>query len=818
LLLGWLPGKRGRAIHDAMYYPIRASQWAGGMQRSGYILTKWQDNLSELAPETMKAIEDALPEATILNNVIGLPEKTKSNFIKNLKRRGVVGPETVRNYSKRYSTRNIAVSEVHEARMKYPDIGDVGDSAEEAAYSGRLWEDVRGTLEKSFEDYVDTVLTSPELKSKFYKNFVDDAINSVDKVGDMDTLMAYVRYLQDLSIDLPNTTSSVFTSIQHKASKATTKYERATIYEEGYNKALKYLDTMEEQTNRLHDFIKSNLGVADKKKANTLKNSLHLYMARVESLAATRRKSIARGSELLSQGVKPGSPSWYSAMDEIWQEYFKITDPTLYGLQQAASRDIDLMMGIKQPKIPIVNASGRALAPVDVAVLHHGTGNNLAYAIMNSEALMPKEYFVQSTISRAESMAKVAGVTRESLGFTDDAIAGVYDQIVYGLRSDPAVHNILTSRRIQLNSFASDLESIRINGSLGDDAVKALREYSDTYARNLENLDVYHITPEPSPAKPTAKIRKSNITMKGITVGDGIEAISARKLKDGSFQVTPSYTSHTSGAQRKVFSSQNEAWDYIHELYAKPSGVSPTTIGEGTSEWWNLKQKSMDKTMISYHQDFTDYSDLNALDAFARHMCPFWSYEAQRWFWLPRAFISHPGVMNMWGKYMDNSDYGYIHMPGTSLDINVMRGTVFKGGLSTLLRKDYPEYYDQAFPELFEGVDYLQRFGFYPNILYSFLTTEFGGKDPQLGQAMPAIIRTPLDLFVVAHPDSEAARQIQDRLFPDYFREYAQICQATHNATDDQVRRGITGVYVWGEKEKKGRGGREERKRKVVLF
>ena len=842
LMLGWLPGQKGRAIHEAMYFPIRASQWSGGMQRSGYVTSKWLENLNDIAGDTMKSIHNAMPPTT-LDGVAGLPSKTKKAFAKGLEQRGLVGPEAVRNYPKNFSVRNIHASEVHEARLKYPDLGVVGDMAEEAAYSGRLWDDVGGFIESAWDKEIDDVLATPEAKAKFMEKFVDDALGSVERVQDADTLLAFAKYLQSISTDLPETTSALFVGLQHKGAKARNRIIRAQIYDEGYQRIAPFLDTGDAQARRLLEFIHENMDVLTVAQANELEKNLSIYMSRVEALTNTRRKAMARSRELLEEGIKPGTPTWYEETDRIWQEHFKITDPELFSLQRAAAKDLDVAMGMKDIPKPIINASGRTLTPMDVASLHYATGNDLAYAIMNSEALMPKPYFVKSTAVEAIDMARRAGTTREALGFTDDAIGGVYDQIVHGLRSDPAIHDVLTVRRMQLDNFAMDLESIRINGSISSDTTKVVQNMADDFANNLEKLDIY--------AKPIGgwePMYRGSLAPKDILGGGDFPGVFLSTKKEYAAQYgaikeyyvvqgqrlldlddivvkeligefskkypkvinlidnlpddlflfpndewvkflrSKGYTGTSIGSDRFIFNPKDV-------LTTKPT--IPTHLGEGSSDWWRIKQEAMDKAMVSYHQDFTDYTNLNALDAFMRHIFPYWTYESQRWFWLPRNFVTHPGVLNTWGKYMNNSDYGYIHMPGTSLDVNIMRGTVYKGGMSTLVRRDYPDYYDEAFPELFESVDYAQRLGFFPNIFYGFLTSEFGGRQPQRGQLLPAIVRTPLDLFVAAHPGSEAARQIQDRLFPDYFRQYSQICQATHLATDDQIRRGINGVFIW---------------------
>jgi len=866
IMLGWLPGQKGKAVHEALYFPIRASQWAGGMQRSGYTMTKFIENLNDVAPDAMKGIHEALPPPSSLDGIVGLPNKTKKAFIKGIEDRGLVGPSTARNYPKDFSVRNIKTAEVNEACMKYPDLSEITDYAREAAFSGRLWDDI-GKFGSDMEDTLfNKLIETPENRAKFMRKFVDDAIGNIDKVQDIDTLMHYAQFLENVSTDLPEVISGLFTGLQRKGAKAGSRKARAEIYSEGYKRIAPFLDEGETQAKRLLDFIHENMGVMEARQAQELEKNLAVYMARVEGITNTRLKAMAKSQELLAEGVRPGSTKWYDAMDAIWKHHFEITDPELFGLQKAAAKGLSVTIGERSVQQPILNAAGRKLTPADVAALHYGTGDNLAYAIMNSQTMMRKPYFVKSTIVEAEAMARRAGTTREALGFTDDAISDVYDQVVYGLRSDPLIHDELTAKLGQLDSLMSDLESIRINGSINHDTVNILQSYADEFATNLEKLDIYkpaklegrtmgiehppdipardfwdanleynilRMTEEKSVAARMVARKLENagdmLREMGKEVSDAgyfMEKFNAIKGSLTDFDWTRPLTGsevsmisdiksqiksipETTGLTKNIKKLMNGILDRDMKVVAsklktiessikKPPTKPPAVrAGEGSADWWKTKQEAMDKAMISYHQDFTDYSNMNALDAGAKSVFPYWTYESQRWFWLPRHFATHPGVLNTWGKYMDNSDYGYIHMPGTSLDVNVLRGTVFKGGISTLMRRDYPEYYDNAFPELLEAFDYAQRWGFFPNIFWSLPVSTLGGREAQRGQLLPAIARTPLDIFVMAHPDSKAAILLQDKLFPDYFRQYMHITQATHMASDDQVRRGITGVSVW---------------------
>jgi len=725
LLLGWLPGGKGRAVHEAMYFPIRASQWAGGMQRAGYVAKKFFDNLDDIAPDTMAALRGAKPSKP--PSVIGQPRKAQKAFLQRCDDNAFIGPTKTENTPREFSMKNTSLAEGYSASLKYPELGDTRDFILSHIETDN-WDNVLAVTGEAKTMMADNLINSPEGSRIFLKNITDDILKNAEKVTTPDELMGYVDALREITGINPKTIQKLFVGLHDKASKLPSKAARVEMYNVGHQSIAPFLDEGEKQAGRLLNFIKKNSKVLTPAQVTELNKTLNIYTARIAALQDTRRLAMARSQELIAQGFGPGSDKFVAERNEIWMKHLNEVDPELFATQEMLAEGIDTLITPRNIPKPTINASVRGLTPADVAALHYGTGDQLAFGLMNSEMLMQKPYYMKLTIARANAMAARANTTREALGFTDDAISQVYDQILYSLRSSPEFHNMLTRPYAEVDNFARDLESIKLAGGTSPDAMKAMQDYATTYANNLRKLDIYkpYVPPAKPPKKPAVKLP-----------------------------------------------------------------------GEGSEDWWRIKQEAMDKTMISYHQDFTDYSNMNALDDAMRHVFPYWVYESQRWFWLARNMVTHPGIMNTWAKYMDNTDFGYIHMPGTSLDANVLRGTVYKGGMSTLVRRDYPEYYDRMFPELFESMDYAQRLGFFPNIFWSIPVSMYGGRQPQFGQLLPAVARTPLDLYVASNPDSESARALQDILFPDYFRQYLQITQASHMASVGQIQRGINGVYIW---------------------
>lgn len=223
---------------------------------------------------------------------------------------------------------------------------------------------------------------------------------------------------------------------------------------------------------------------------------------------------------------------------------------------------------------------------------------------------------------------------------------------------------------------------------------------------------------------------------------------------------------------------------------AKPGKPPEPKLKSEYADFQSFRQNAMDEAHKWYYKEYPDYTNANAFDALMKTIYPYWTYESQRWFWLPRSFVRHPGTFTAYERWQDNTDRGYIHVGGTSMDYNPFRGTVY-GTLSTrLMKEDYPEYYDSIpLGGFIEGMDALSRYGFYPNVIISGALAAFGGLESQMGETMPAIWKTPLNALIAMFPDNESVTYISDHVFSDRFREYMTILMVN--------KRGYEGVHIW---------------------
>lgn len=210
-----------------------------------------------------------------------------------------------------------------------------------------------------------------------------------------------------------------------------------------------------------------------------------------------------------------------------------------------------------------------------------------------------------------------------------------------------------------------------------------------------------------------------------------------------------------------------------------------TVIRPEFQDWDKVRQESIDEASRWFYGNFVDYTHQNAFDAIIKQVFPFWIYEANRWPYLTKTFMTKPGMLMVNGRYQDSTDRGRVQIPGLDIAVTPLRGTVF-GPLSNTNRDMYSNKYDELGPggDLVGVLDMMQRWGMYPGAHYTtalaIVNTLTGGK-AQLGQLIPPAWNTPLMLAQAALPKSVAVKTLTDNIFPDGFRNIITATMVTKN-------------------------------------
>jgi hypothetical protein len=194
------------------------------------------------------------------------------------------------------------------------------------------------------------------------------------------------------------------------------------------------------------------------------------------------------------------------------------------------------------------------------------------------------------------------------------------------------------------------------------------------------------------------------------------------------------------------------------------------------------------------------------------------TYESNRWPWLFRTALQKPGLSNMWGKYMNVTDTGYIPIPFTDYQFNPFVGTVFMGGFRRLFQRDYPEYQNK-YPWFSEPLDWGSRIGFYVGPVISMALSIFGTsikRKPDFGEIAPAWASTGIDALQAIAPDNKLVQTITEVIFPLRWRNYLAGLQLNNSGYDgDRI---IAKVNERVELDETEQLAYNEALRKVAIF
>jgi len=517
-----------------------------------------------------------------------------------------------------------------------------------------------------------------------------------------------------------------------------------------------------------------------------------------------------------AKNAKERAAAWPQFLDgrvPIWDNYFAKIDKMKSDYELAAAL-ID-PGGIRGQISPSV---GR-LTPAHVARLFASTGDDLSRGLIQIETMtiMDRDRFIQMVHRRANTLATAMGQTADDMGFSPEAIGRVYDQLMAKLKLDPNIGGALEPLRQSLEGVRIDTHKLAASKGIPQSDVDQLNQFFDDVATKLKGSGLFT---GPTPELPwTTNKEMLEATARGekpITLISGPERGTAEALgleveklpvfegwpdrlevfgayqkgnraafdrlnsaiprtKFGGVNVTPLRLDapelvEAHPAIGRALGYPEEAIADFMRMYPGSRYRPPAGIGrwEATPEWAALREKAMAQARTQYELDFTQYTRQNAFDAYMRRLFPFWTYESQRWPYLARAAVQTPGIFTTWGKYMDYSDTGYIPMWDFDLQINLFRGTVLMGGFRRFFMRDYPEYYNRI-PGA-NIIDYMGRAGFYPGIHVTLPMALWGGERTQLGEVLPSYARTALGF--ASGFNLPGAKQLQELVFPDRFRDY----------------------------------------------
>uniref|UniRef100_A0A6M3KBY7 Large polyvalent protein associated domain-containing protein n=1 Tax=viral metagenome TaxID=1070528 RepID=A0A6M3KBY7_9ZZZZ len=206
--------------------------------------------------------------------------------------------------------------------------------------------------------------------------------------------------------------------------------------------------------------------------------------------------------------------------------------------------------------------------------------------------------------------------------------------------------------------------------------------------------------------------------------------------------------------------------DNVYDAAVTATKVSPIARKQALK---GAREQAMKDSLEEMDRYFVKYGDPNVFDYMMKHIYPYWTYESQRWIWLPRMAMQHPGTVLMGtGRYADYTDTGYFPI-GLGMEINPLRGTIL-GGPRRLFMPDYPELYEG---KIYESADYMSRWGFYPNVLIQGGIQTLGffqTGTPEYGGMLPTLWTSVLDSGIAM--GVPGLSELRETFFSDRFRDY----------------------------------------------
>ncbi len=481
------------------------------------------------------------------------------------------------------------------------------------------------------------------------------------------------------------------------------------------------------------------------------------------------------------------------------------------------------------------------LTPNHLAYLYGSTGDDLYRGltrIQHHATIRPREDFILHTVEQADAYAAKMSKTAADLGFTDDAIGEVYDQMWRNLGIEPTILTPDSPTVMQLEEIRQEITRLHAANKIPESDIVKWRQYINGVADDVGELPMYKAAPELSTLKviPEERVGNFAVEIRGRSVGvvetvvppqeDLVDLLIVERFAKGldvarlnrrDIQLLLSAVDDeaaTRGLSRVAYDIAPEhrglletAGFRLSEVEGRPNlmvrAVKARAPTPGVApEWWANKEAAMTKARDLHALAYPTYDDANIIDESMRAVFPFWNYELFRWRWIPRTYLRTPGTMTGLARYMNYTDQGYLPVPGTDLQMNILRGSVWMGGLRSFYLRDFPEYYD-VMPGM-EFIDYIGRAGFFPGIHVMLPIVLFGaatGK-PEIGQLAPAWVRTGLSGLRALSPEHIGA--VLEHIYPDRFRDYMTMLTLGEEGYDADLiwRKKQTGEKLTPEEDK----------------
>lgn len=699
------------------------------------------------------------------------------------------------------------------------------------AQSGALW--ARGgaaiddMAEYTAKMMQEAYLHSPEVVSVKYHALAD----AVKSQG-IDSYESWTRAMQTLDVmtDNFNRDITLFRSIATKEGRSIRELAAKDLFHDDMQTRLvTMIDENREAMDSIRNIIIRDMEIAGLSSEDVVRAhaALDKFKGEWEAVGRARVEQFTGHDALKAE--------WGAAKrtDEFWSRWYDI-DEAAWGNVQLFRRGnqaeleslVDQLGKVKYPK-PI-DTAGRDLVAGDIAHLWNTLPDNIRigfFDMSKGTISMTKDEFIYATQRRAERVC--LGLDRaEAMGYTAERIEAVYDNLLLSMKIDPTQPiPELAPRLMELESMKDAAWRIYHTKGIPEQTLKQVSDYIDDVIRRVEDIPGY-LAPE-VPARVAAKVPSSDVFWRQkvtwLKQGDVIEGKLCVRVGGEHYLILPETEAALAGFEGRIFVIEftsgpnagkvvsttnlwhqgsipkkfspelpdNARWvgetpkvvDVVPETLEAIRKLPPppkVPVTRALSDDYKAAQfRAMETARSTYGRTFADYdpAGMNALDDIVRSIMPYWPYEIHRPMWLLTNCLKYPALPLSLSRFNNYTDRGYVHVPGTSIEVNPFRGTIFGPVITRLTMRDFPEYYD-TFPWLSQTQDILSQYGFYAGFPFQLANTLWGYKSsnvrPQFGMLLPAWMKTPMNALIATMPTG-VGDFLKDTLFPDYFRDYLTI-------------------------------------------
>jgi hypothetical protein len=745
----------------------------GMMIRRNFVMQKFMQEYRKRGGEIVEKLMKAGPlemDAIVDKEMAKLVKQT----VNRLKTTG--RPDVIRSASRSFTHANIMTNEVRKVLLQHPELDNsIRQHFIKSQQSNELFsrglESIDAVNKEAEGLLLDKFITSPKLMAEQIDTTVEHLLAAgVESTEDVAQLIRQTYYLSSISGATPGQVLARAT-VRNRGMKLTM---RRADFDSVYDDLNLMMDKAQIGIGKVIQKIKATSVTSPEYKASS-DSLLDLLTTKSQLLNDWSTKNIELRRDFFHGKVKK------DLTDAFWNDFYNTINNESRQLSlQVSSLDgriakqisnLNRVAGDTTVRPPII-VTDRALAPADIAQLLNVDMNDITSGLLRTMvAQNDKDFFIQYVLNMVE-----AG----DVGFTKESIGSVYDQIISGLTGGATKPDWIASQQLKLNAVKQDLMGLYGSKKYPQEVADAIKKYIDGTADEVQKLA---LTKEAELKELSwADTKLSALEMFGARPGDIVPSEDARFLflfdRAGiTGEAIKSLGKPVSNAEARVnIRSYRERLRLYKEKVQDYSG----------SELDTIRQDSWDEAQRWYYKEYPDYTNANAIDDIMKQIYPYWIYESQRYPYMLRAIARHPVVGTTLARYMQNTDNGKMHIPGTNIDVNPFSGTVFGGIIRLSNAAEYSDYYNEAgiMTKPFQFNEFVQRYGFYPGQPWSGFISLFGGGNPQLGEEVPSLLSTPMNLMIAIAPNNRFVNMLTEKLLPSRFRDYTTSMAVTHLGGD----------------------------------